>query len=337
MAQIVTITNPLTGQPAQVDQLDHTAQQIDDGLNIARGVSNPNLLDNWYFGNPVDQRGGYVVPPGTAYTHGAEVVGTTTQYYQVLRTTVNASIFQIDGVDCYTETVNTVRGYTGAGYGIDRWKGYDSGQVVLIYNDHISIKHGATNGIIEFLDNGHFASLSNKTMTLSFLLMNNILLVYTFTTGSSERWYNTEIDGYRMEFGHTATPYVMITSANDIDVKAAKLELGTEQTLAHQDSSGKWVLNEIPDYGEQLRRCQRYFYRWPYLVQYLTLAANGGFGMADFQFPVTMRTIPTITNIAGTNTDLSTFSVAAGQGGVHFQNTGTDMVSITNFDAVADL
>ena len=57
MAKIVTITNPLTGQPAQVDQLDHTAQQIDDGLNIARGVSNPNLLDNWYFGNPINQRG----------------------------------------------------------------------------------------------------------------------------------------------------------------------------------------------------------------------------------------------------------------------------------------
>lgn len=32
MAQIVTITNPLTGQPAQVDQLEHTAQQIDDAI-----------------------------------------------------------------------------------------------------------------------------------------------------------------------------------------------------------------------------------------------------------------------------------------------------------------
>ena len=34
MAKIVTITNPLTGQPAQVDQLDHTAQQIDDGIGF---------------------------------------------------------------------------------------------------------------------------------------------------------------------------------------------------------------------------------------------------------------------------------------------------------------
>ena len=32
MAKITTITNPLTGQPAQVDQLDHTAQQIDDAI-----------------------------------------------------------------------------------------------------------------------------------------------------------------------------------------------------------------------------------------------------------------------------------------------------------------
>lgn len=32
MAQIVTITNPLTGQPAQVDQLEHTAQEIDDAI-----------------------------------------------------------------------------------------------------------------------------------------------------------------------------------------------------------------------------------------------------------------------------------------------------------------
>lgn len=35
MAQIVTITNPLTGQPAQVDQLEHTAQEIDDAISRA--------------------------------------------------------------------------------------------------------------------------------------------------------------------------------------------------------------------------------------------------------------------------------------------------------------
>lgn len=37
-------------------------------------------------------------------------------------------------------------------------------------------------------------------------------------------------------------------------IVAAKLELGDEQTLAHQEN-GVWVLNEIPDYEEELIRC----------------------------------------------------------------------------------
>lgn len=41
-------------------------------------------------------------------------------------------------------------------------------------------------------------------------------------------------------------------------IKAIKLELGSQQTLAHQES-GAWVLNELPDYGGELLRCQRYY------------------------------------------------------------------------------
>ena len=63
MAQIVTITNPLTGQPAQVDQLDHTAQQIDDAVTRAIGYGlganstfvtdfNDAKLPGWYSGDP---------------------------------------------------------------------------------------------------------------------------------------------------------------------------------------------------------------------------------------------------------------------------------------------
>jgi hypothetical protein len=41
-------------------------------------------------------------------------------------------------------------------------------------------------------------------------------------------------------------------------IKAIKLELGEQQTLAHQEN-GAWVLNELPDYGGELLRCQRYY------------------------------------------------------------------------------
>ena len=41
-------------------------------------------------------------------------------------------------------------------------------------------------------------------------------------------------------------------------IKAIKLELGEQQTLAHQEN-GAWALNELPDYGGELLRCQRYY------------------------------------------------------------------------------
>ena len=56
MATIVEMINPLTGLPEQVDKLGHTAQEIDDAVDLAPQLSNPNLLDNWYFCNPVNQR-----------------------------------------------------------------------------------------------------------------------------------------------------------------------------------------------------------------------------------------------------------------------------------------
>lgn len=38
---------------------------------------------------------------------------------------------------------------------------------------------------------------------------------------------------------------------------AVKLEMGSQQTLAHQ-ADGAWALSEIPDYGEELTKCMRY-------------------------------------------------------------------------------
>lgn len=58
MAQIVTITNPLTGQPAQVDQLEHTAQQIDDAT--ARALE----------GGVIDQ---LMAGKASAYEHQPEI------------------------------------------------------------------------------------------------------------------------------------------------------------------------------------------------------------------------------------------------------------------------
>lgn len=44
------------------------------------------------------------------------------------------------------------------------------------------------------------------------------------------------------------------SEASSVDLISAKVELGTEQTLAHQEN-GIWVLNEVPDYEYELYRC----------------------------------------------------------------------------------
>ena len=50
---------------------------------------------------------------------------------------------------------------------------------------------------------------------------------------------------------------IVTTPGAYIKIKAVKIELGTQQTLAHQEN-GVWVLNEIPNYQQELAKCQRY-------------------------------------------------------------------------------
>lgn len=240
MAKIVTITNPLTGQPAQVDQLDHTAQQIDDGLNIARGVSNTNLLDNWYFGRPVNQRG------QTSYS--AEW-----------------------------------------GYTIDRWQiSIDSS--LTVNNGSISLTGGYVFEPLEEIAD----ALKGKTVTVSLLFATGEL---EFATGvvptTWAEWdviaSNNHVVLHGIGEGSKRLWFLIRDSAKNI--LAAKLELGSQQTLAHQDTNGNWVLNEIPDYGEQLRRCQRYSVH-SVGQRCSGYAINGSDSATIFiPTPVTMRTI----------------------------------------------
>ena len=211
MATIVEMINPLTGLPEQVDKLDHTAQEIDDAVDLAPQLSNPNLLDNWYFGNPVNQRG-------------------------------------------QTEHTGSQNGYF-----IDRWilGGYD--QTVTITNS--GLHWSTTTGIwcTQVIEN--FDELIGRTLTLS-AIIDGVLYSVTGVLNESSRMSMQPVGSLFVELTHDEKGFRFVTY-NDptptVTILAAKLELGSEQTLAHQDAGGDWVLNEIPDYGEQLARCQRYF------------------------------------------------------------------------------
>ena len=96
-----------------------------------------------------------------------------------------------------------------------------------------------------------------------------------------------------------------IAAAEDYAVcRAWKLEYGTQQTLAHQDAAGNWVLNDPPpDKALELLKCQRY---------QISLNPKGygartvGFGIANSEsvcyvfcpIPVLLRANPSI-NVSG--------------------------------------
>lgn len=190
-----------------------------DGFGSVKSVNN-NLLDNWYFGNPVNQRG--------------QTSLTTTANYQ---------------------------------YFIDRWLLYLKATVGEVVEDgvKISVSTGTYTSLIQRLE---FANeLVGKPLTISVLFGDNELLsatgIITEVTANTVFASQGNTNNTRsVRLGYTPANGVYVefrVSAGETEtIKAIKLELGGTQTLARQEG-GVWVLNEIPDYAEQLARCQRYF------------------------------------------------------------------------------
>ena len=187
---------------------------------------NPNLLDNWYFGNPVNQRG------------QAE--------------------------------------YTGSGggntYGIDRWAVQYEGTKYTVATATLSNISGANAGQMNHLmPNNEAAPFVGRQMMLSLLVDNPDGVDVTLNVRDRTRWSHllppktgsgslittTGVFG-TLNDGEDIQISFIVPKGQAVDLIAAKLELGSQQTLAHQEN-GVWVLNEIPKFGEQLAACQRYY------------------------------------------------------------------------------
>lgn len=178
--------------------------------------------------------------------------------------------------------------YSGAPNGIyvaDRW---------IITSSNVAIKSKLTKAtpyggiknatgpncrITQRLENA--AQFNGMTLTLSVLKNTGL-----YTTTNVAKGWNDTID----IFGFFSSKTAWLNAGETIF--AAKLELGPTQTLAHREGD-KWILNEVPDYGDQLRRCQRY---------YLSNKQRNAYGKStsataayiDIPTPVTMRALPAI-------------------------------------------
>ena len=210
--------------------LDDKQETLTAGENISISGSvisakarpwNRNLLDNWYFGNPVNQRG---------------------------------------------KTV-----YSGAGYGIDRWKAEAvTPNVTTIKDGYIELSQNAL--IEQILEEPY--SLCEKQVTISALTTTGLYFATATVPSKDELSAITADENIGVKYfavNGNNTGYACLQHSKEhatkvmlrafdgytVGVIAVKLEIGSQQTLAHQEN-GVWVLNEIPDYGEELTKCMRY-------------------------------------------------------------------------------
>lgn len=311
-------------------------QQISNWLEYcSNNMVNPNLLDNWYFPNPVNQRNGKIIQQGVNIyadstletligpaAYACPVVELTSTYAKVQEPENTSQYY-------YAAPGNVVRGYTGLGYGIDRWKMWQAGGTVTVENGGIIIRKSSGEYVQwgEVLEADVWGALVGRQVTMSALTVNGQLATTTQTFTENGIVTATAFDGLAFHsVGNIRLIDFVLTGAESPAILAVGLELGSQQTIAHQDANGAWVLNEIPDYGEQLRRCQRYFVR----IGDSSAGYTGMIGVSNcanatgsntfIPTPVTLRATPAITlhNIylrKGTTdhevTSVNSFSVSA--------------------------
>jgi hypothetical protein len=140
---------------------------------------------------------------------------------------------------------------------------------------------------------------------------------------------------YTIFYQRSSNSFRIYNSTTDpIQIYAVKLEFGPEQTLAHQEN-GAWVLNEIPDYGQELAKCQRFqapIFENSYLTGVITSDAAGV--LISFTTPVPLRGNAKLTNAFTANVrgDVSTV-IATLDAGTALNVKGNNVAVVANLTA----
>lgn len=273
----------IRGDTIPVSATDPTP--ISEALTTSGGGVNPNLLDNWFFGRPVNQRG------QTEWASSASAYVPCVDRWNWWGQYVAGSTLKLldDGLQLIGEP-NVAGLYQYISQKIEKDRLLIGAAVTL----SVLVKSESDASIILSIDGENYTIVAVQANVWE-------LITYTFNAPSVEQTYNISIQ--RNTAGTTFT------------VKAAKLELGDTQTLAHKEN-GAWVLNEIPDFGEQLRRCQRHAFSPLYEAYATAIICNlfvssvaNGVAFGEVTLPVSMRNKPVFSGNA------SKFWIVAENGG----------------------
>lgn len=207
----------------------------------------PNLLDNWYwvygktidnnnpyssFGTfPINQRGRVEYDPVTNLS--------STSLGSIDRWVNNGSNYLKATINDDSVTLANPSGYNRLFIQMapqGRWPAGEYTASILVSESTGSISFGP-----------RYLSTGGKSYTMSITGMTGLIEHTVTVEDPAEGGTDERPDRFVIILGVRAS----------ITVKAVKLEIGDTQTLAHQED-GEWVLNEIPNYAEELLKCQRY-------------------------------------------------------------------------------
>ena len=196
--------HPYPGEEeAVLEALGYNAPEIPEASDEFR----PNLLDNWYFGDPVNQRG------KTSYA----ATGYTIDRWAASSGSVTVAI----GADSITVSASS-----------GSWQNIN--QAIA----SPSRLNGQTLTLSAFVETDHHIVLSLKNVTT------NVRYEATIKNPSGVVSLTYEVADNFAQDSDTVRFYVYITTstseASSVVLKAVKLELGDTQTLAHRDADGNW-------------------------------------------------------------------------------------------------
>lgn len=161
--------------------------------------------------------------------------------------------------------------YIGSGYAIDRWYSQQRNAKLTVMNNCIRLENTTANtysAILQNIDNPNAYLGKQITISLLYELEDGVNVdialknqnggdgfAYTHLESGSTEWMLASATGV-VPLNSTKIHFDIIILNNNvagasINLLAAKLELCDHQTLAHQDESGNWVLNDPPNYALQ--------------------------------------------------------------------------------------
>ncbi len=150
--------------------------------------------------------------------------------------------------------------YTASGYTIDKWKNNNANGKIVYQNNKIIFSCTNSSNMAIFLQPIPTGSLIPEQYYTASVLTNLGLSYVTFLSGAHSEYINIA-SGIRLRYEVWESNdqiLVRIDGIGTIELYAFKLELGNQQTLAHQDEDGNWVLNEPPNFDLQYALCSQY-------------------------------------------------------------------------------